>query len=58
MDTERQKKILKKASNTKEMESLNKGKKTLKTIFMSKKGTVNKITSLKHKIEDVRSYSR
>jgi len=52
METERQKKIVRKASNAKEMETLNKGKKTIKTMFMSKKSTVNKITSLKHKIED------
>lgn len=52
MELQRQRRILRKQSNQKDLEKLNKGQKTIKTIFMSKKGTVNKITSLKHKIED------
>ncbi len=53
MDMQRQKRMLKKVSNMREMDKLNKGQKTIKSIFMSKNGKVNKITTLKHKIEDV-----
>ena len=50
MDLNREKSILKKQSNHKDLEKLNKGKKTIKTIFMTKNGRVNKITDLTHKI--------
>ncbi len=53
MELQRQKRMLRKQNDQKDLERLNNGKKSIKTIFMSHKSAVNKITNLKHKIEDV-----
>ncbi len=46
MEARRAEKISSKESNKKDLDKLNTGKNTLTTMFMSKDGKVNKITSL------------
>lgn len=48
------KRIQKREEQQKTLEKLNHGKNTLKTMFLSKDGKVNKITTLTHSISSVR----
>ena len=42
----------KRESNQKELELLNQGKSSIKTLFSTKEGKVNRITQLTHKIQN------
>lgn len=53
MERGRYRNLLKKSDNQKELDKLRKGQKTIKTLFLSKKGQVNKITALSQRITDV-----
>eukprot|EP00347_Sterkiella_histriomuscorum_P019166 403342692 len=48
----RYRELLRKSDNQRALDKLKKGEKTIKTIFMSKKGQINKITQLTQKITD------
>lgn len=53
LEIKKAKRISKKESNMKDLQKLNNGKNTIKTMFLSQDGKVNKITSLTHAISDV-----
>eukprot|EP00347_Sterkiella_histriomuscorum_P020499 403337564 len=52
LETKKQKRLNKKESNQKDLNKLNNGKNTLKTIFLSQDSKVNKITYLTHSISE------
>lgn len=53
LEAKKAKRIQKKEANMRELTKLNNGKNTIKTMFMSQDGKVNKITTLTHAISDV-----
>lgn len=52
LENQKQKRLSKKESNQKDLEKLNNGKNTIKTMLLSKDSKVNKITSLTHSISE------
>jgi hypothetical protein len=57
LEAKKAKRISKKEANMRDLAKLNNGKNTIKTLFLSQDGKVNKITSLTHAISDVTTLS-
>ncbi len=53
LETKRIKKMKKRAEDSKDLETINQGKNTISSIFMSNNGKVNKITDLTRNIQNV-----
>lgn len=57
LERDRFKNMARKLENQKDLEKLKKGQKTFKTMFLSKKGQVSKITELNQKIQNVSGFN-